>query len=115
MRRAWIIHMLVVLLILLVGLLPVISVAVASGIADANDCTLHEGFVNPCVINGQDYGETLYFMAMMGWFAIATIPLAAIAALAYIVIVLIVVLVRRTLRRRKARLAAPDGADTTGL
>lgn len=106
MRRAWIIHTLVVLLILLLGLLPVISVAVASSIADANDCTLHEGFANPCVIDGTDYGETLYVMGMMGWFMIATVPLAVLAALAYIVIVLVVIFVRRTLRRRKARMAA---------
>lgn len=105
MRRAWIIHTLIVLFILLLGLLPVASVAIASIIAENNDCTLHEGFVNPCIINGQDYGETLYTMGMMGWFMIATVPLAVLAALAYIVIVVVVILVRRAMRRRKARAA----------
>lgn len=106
MRRAWIIHTLVVLLILLIGLLPVFSVAAAGLIADANDCTLHEGFVNPCVINGTDYGETLYTMGMMGWFMLATVPLAVVAAVAYVVIVVVVTLIRRALRRRKERIAA---------
>ena len=58
---------------------PVISVAVAGSIASWNGCTLHEGFANPCVVNGEDIGKTLYAMGMMGWFMLATIPLGALA------------------------------------
>lgn len=111
MRRAWILHTLVVLFILMLGLLPVVSMAIASTIANANDCTLHEGFVNPCVINGTDYGETLYTMGMMGWFLIATIPLAVLAALLYIAVVVVVIVVRRVLRKRKERLKEADGTS----
>ena len=58
---------------------PIASVAIAGTIAAWNGCTLHEGFVNPCVVGGRDIGETLYAMGVMGWFMIATIPLGFIA------------------------------------
>ena len=57
---------------------PVASVVAAGLIASWNGCTLHEGFTNPCIVNGTDIGGTLYSMGVMGWFMIATIPLAAI-------------------------------------
>jgi hypothetical protein len=62
---------------------PIASVIVAGTIASWNGCTLHEGFVNPCVVNGKDIGSTLYQMGVMGWFMLATIPLGAIAFVAW--------------------------------
>jgi len=58
---------------------PIALVALASTIASWNNCTLHEGFVNPCIVNGRDIGETLYSMGVMGWFMLATLPLGAVA------------------------------------
>ena len=58
---------------------PILSVIIAGTIASWKGCTLHEGFVNPCVVNGRDVGETLYAMGVMGWFMLATIPLGASA------------------------------------
>ena len=58
---------------------PIASVAVAGLIASWNNCTLHEGSVNPCVVYGRDIGGMLYSMGVMGWFMLATIPLGAIA------------------------------------
>lgn len=58
---------------------PLMSVVIAGTVASWNGCTLHEGFVNPCVVNGRDVGETLYAMGVMGWFMLATLPLGAIA------------------------------------
>jgi hypothetical protein len=69
-----------------IGLLagwPILSVVIAGSIASWNGCTLHEGFQNPCVVNGKDIGGTLYAMGVMGWFMIATIPLGAIALLVW--------------------------------
>jgi len=70
-------------LIFLVAGAPMISVIIAGTIASWNGCTLHEGFVNPCVINGRDIGETLYAMGVMGWFMLVTIPLGALAFVAW--------------------------------
>jgi len=58
---------------------PIAFVAAAGLIASWNNCTLHEGFANPCIVNGRDIGQTLYGMGVMGWFMIATLPLGAIA------------------------------------
>lgn len=104
--RGFLIHTLVVLLILLLGFSPFIGVAIAGSIAEANGCTLHEGFVNPCVINGVDRGQDLYTWFVLGWLGIATIPIAVVAAAAYIVIVLVVWLIRRS-RRAKQVATAP--------
>ena len=64
---------------------PIASVAIAGIIASWNGCVLHEGFVNPCVVNGTDIGQTLYEMGVMGWFMLATIPIGGIAFIAWTV------------------------------
>jgi hypothetical protein len=100
-RFPWWVYTLALALILLVALAPLISVMIAGTIAEANGCTLHEGFVNPCLVNGTDMGETLYAMGVMGWFMLATIPLGAMALVAWLVILVIHLIARR--RRRTAR------------
>jgi hypothetical protein len=97
-----IIHTLILGLILFVGFLPVLSVAIAGGIASANGCQLDEGSVHPCVVNGVDMGETLYSMGVMGWFMLVTLPLGLGAAVVYAVAIALFYLVRGMLRRRKA-------------
>ena len=57
---------------------PIISIVVAGTIANLNDCRLHEGFVNPCLVGGTDMGQTLYTMSVLGFFAIATIPIGVV-------------------------------------
>ncbi|MGH9201104.1 MAG: hypothetical protein ACRD2A_07700, partial [Vicinamibacterales bacterium] len=37
---------------------PILSVVIAGTIASWNGCTLHEGFVNPCVVNGRDIARS---------------------------------------------------------
>jgi hypothetical protein len=75
---------------------PILSVAIAGTIAAWNGCTLHEGFTNPCLVNGSDVGGTLYAMAVMGWFMIATLPLGLVAGLLWTVVWIV-------LRRRRPR------------
>ena len=62
---------------------PIASVLIAGTIASWNDCTLHEGFSNPCLVNGTDIGPQLYQMGVMGWFMLATIPMGVIAFIAW--------------------------------
>ena len=71
--------------IVLVAGAPMISVVVAMVLAEANGCTLHEGFTNPCVIWGADRGELLYTMFVAGWFGLVTLPAGAIALLVWLV------------------------------
>jgi hypothetical protein len=88
-RFAWWVYGVLLVLILLVALAPVISVAVAGMIADAVGCTLNEGNIHPCLLNGEDIGGMLYTMFVLGWFMLATLPLGA-AALAILLLVLVI-------------------------
>jgi hypothetical protein len=112
--RRIIIHILVVLFILLLGASPFIATMIAGTIADANGCVLHEGFVNPCIINGEDRGDDLYTIGMLGFFAIGTIPLAVMVAVGYILIIVIIAIIQSARRRRAAndlQLDAPPPAS----
>ena len=113
MVRRIIIHTLVVLFILLLGASPLIPVIIASSIAENNDCVLHEGFVNPCIVNGEDWGQDLYTWSMMGWFAIGTLPLAVMVAGGYLLVVIIIAIVQAS-RRRRARSASSSGVSRGG-
>ncbi|MCB1507171.1 MAG: hypothetical protein KDJ47_19580 [Hyphomicrobiaceae bacterium] len=82
-------------LALLLCLAPMISVFIAGAIADHYGCRLHEGFVNPCVVNGNDIGTTLYNMGMMGWFMLFTLPIGALIILAWVISEIVNVVRRR--------------------
>lgn len=77
MRRALI---LTLATLLLASLAPLVAVIWASWFADRHGCTLHEGFANPCIVNGQDWGDTLYTAFVSGWFMLITLPVALLAA-----------------------------------
>ena len=88
-RFPWTVYWLVLALIVLVAAAPLLSVIVASSVAEANGCVLHEGFSNPCLIGGSDWGDTLYAMGVMGWLMLATLPLGGGVMLVWLVILLI--------------------------
>lgn len=96
--RNWRVHAIVLAIIVFIGIAPILSVVIAGTIASANGCELHEGFANPCVIGGVDYGETLYAMGVMGWFALATLPLAFLTGVAYVILVAIAAVWQRRAR-----------------
>jgi hypothetical protein len=100
--RRILIHTLVIFVILLLGASPVIGAIVAGSIAEINGCTLHEGFVNPCVINGKDWGQDLYMFGTLSFLAIGTIPIALGVAAIYLLIVIIIAIIQATRRRRAA-------------
>ncbi|MXO99297.1 hypothetical protein GRI97_09880 [Altererythrobacter xixiisoli] len=52
---------------ILIGIAPLASVALAGVIADLNGCGLHEGFAQPCSVLGADIGGVLYTMTTLGW------------------------------------------------
>ena len=66
-------------LIVLVAAAPVISVAIASGVASSLGCDLDEGNIHPCLFQGIDLGGTLYTMFVLGWLMLATLPLGVLA------------------------------------
>jgi hypothetical protein len=102
----WWIYGLTLVLILVLALAPVISVIVAGSIAEANGCRLDEGSIHACIVNGQDWGGTLYTVGVLGWFMLATIPLGGIALLVWLLILVIHLIAR-------GRKVGPGATDTT--
>ena len=89
--------------IVLLASLPVISVFTAGWIAGGIGCVLNEGDVHPCPLHGFDLGEMLYGMTVMGWFALGTLPLGAIA-LALLLLDWIIVTIQDRNRAKVAKL-----------
>src|SRR5690242_21706197 len=70
----------------LVSLAPVISVVVAGLLADHFGCHVDEGSVHPCPAFGTDIGDMLYFLGVMGWLMLLTIPVLIFAMIGWIVL-----------------------------
>ena len=96
-RFPWPGYLIGLIVIIVLALLPMIGVFAASWIAETNDCVLHEGFVNTCMVGGDDWGETLYGLFVLGWLALATIPLGlmAVAVLLLAFLIHLVVFIQR--------------------
>lgn len=92
----WIYWVLLALIVVLAGA-PVIVTAVAAAIADANGCTISEGLLNPCVIDGVDHGADLQAAGMAALYVLLTLPLAFVLFIVW----LIVLLVHRGMFRRR--------------
>lgn len=105
MKKALLIHAIVVIAIIVLALSPLLATMVAGSIANANGCDLDEGSIHPCVVNGRDIGRDLYTWAMLGWLGIATVPLGLAVLGIYLAVVIVVSLIRWA-RRRKAQ---PEG------
>ncbi|MEQ9233443.1 hypothetical protein [Coleofasciculus sp. E2-BRE-01] len=88
-------HVVVVSAILLFSISPILSVLIASLIADRFGCRLHEGFANPCIINGKDYGETLTSMFIAGWYIFLSIPIGMVLLILYPVSIVLIKAMKR--------------------
>ena len=69
------------IIIICVCVAPLAAVAWSSWFADKHGCTLHEGYANPCIVNGHDYADVLYSAFVSGWFMLITIPIGGAALL----------------------------------
>ncbi len=85
-------------IVLVLSLAPMLSVVVVTLVANTAGCTLHEGYANPCVILGIDWGGALYSGFVLGWMMLLTMPFAALAVLGLAVLG-VIWLVARLLRR----------------
>ena len=72
--------------ILLYMVAPILSVLVASGIANVTGSRLDEGDPHPCIILGVDIGVPLYCMLVAGWFVLITIPTGLLAIVVTILV-----------------------------
>ncbi len=98
-RFPWILYWIVLVLIILFALAPVGSVMTCAVIANAHGCKVDEGSVHPCIINGQDYGQLLYTLGVLGWLMLVTIPGGLFA---FVVWLIFLILHRTSWRKRPA-------------
>lgn len=82
-------------LVLLACLAPIAAVTYVAIMAQTYGCVVHEGFVNPCVVDGVDIGQRLYTLGMMGWLLLVTLPAFVATALIWIVVETVRWIVRR--------------------
>lgn len=87
-------------LILLAGLAPGAAVIWSTRFAQRHGCTVHEGYVTPCLVDGVDYGDQLYAAFVSGWLLLFTLPISLISALILLGMGLLDLL--RWRRRRRA-------------
>ena len=73
-RFPWLWYLLALFVIVAFAFAPIGSVMLCAAIANAYGCKVDEGSVHPCIINGQDYGELLYSLGVMGWLMLVSIP-----------------------------------------
>jgi hypothetical protein len=106
MIRHILFHGLVILFILVLAISPLLSAMLAGTIANNYGCDLDEGSVHPCIVNGNDIGDTLYTLGVLGWLALGTIPLGLIAISIYLVCVSLFYLVRWSIRRRQSNMGS---------
>jgi hypothetical protein len=72
--------------IVLAASAPVLSIYASSSIAGAYDCRLNENSAHSCMVGGMDLGELLANMFVLGWLALVTVPLGALALLIWTVV-----------------------------
>lgn len=77
-RFPHLVYWIIFFVILGLMVLPLGLAIAAESIAEANGCHVHEGFPNPCLIDGSDWGETLYAWFVMGWLTFVSVPLGVI-------------------------------------
>lgn len=87
-----------VLVPLILSISPALSALWAAWFAERHGCILHEGFANPCIVDGADWGEALYSAFVLGWLMLATLPVAAFLAMVLVTLIAID-LTRRFTRR----------------
>jgi hypothetical protein len=73
-------------LAMLACLSPVAALTYVAYMANRYGCTVHEGFVNPCIVEGVDIGARLYALGMTGWLLLATLPVFVAVAALWIVV-----------------------------
>lgn len=82
-------------LALLVCLSPLLSMAAADIIGNLYGCNVDLTGPHPCVVGGRDIGQTLLTLGMMGYFLMATLPIAAGVACVWVIVEIIAWVMRR--------------------
>jgi len=103
-RFPWIWYLLALFVIFGFAFAPIGSVMLCAAIANAYGCKVDEGSMHPCFINGQDYGQLLYTLGVLGWLMLVTLPTGLFA---FVVWLIILILHRQSWRKRVSAGVSP--------
>jgi hypothetical protein len=96
-------------LILLFAVAPIVSVLLATMIARACGAELDEGNVHPCIVAGVNIGEVLYAMFVLGWLALATVPLGVLGLVGFTLAILVMRMRGHVIATRSRQDGRPSG------
>lgn len=82
MRRFW---LLAAILLTLLVWWPGVMFAASLVMAERLGCEVHEGYAQPCIRDGHDWGPFLYRGFVMGWFLMVTWPGMLLSLIAWLV------------------------------
>ena len=88
-RFPWAAYWIVFGLIFVLGNLPIVTTIVSAAIANAYGCNISEGLLNPCVINGTDWGYDLQFGGMSFLYIFLSWPLAFVLFIIWLIVLLV--------------------------
>lgn len=84
-----------------IGLLPLLPVLFAGGIATLLHCQVDESGTAPCMIEGVDIGGTLSLLGLLGWLIFFSAPLGVLVS-GVSAVVVSAGLIRFLIRRKRA-------------
>lgn len=73
----------------IVSFLPLLTTIFSVAIANAYDCNVSESVLNPCIIDGTDWGRELQFGGISFWYVLVTWPLGFVLFLIWLAVLLI--------------------------
>ena len=88
-RFPWAVHWILFGLIFILGNLPIATTVISAAVANANNCTISEGLLNPCIIGGRDWGSDLQFGGMSFLYIFLTWPLALVLFIVWLIVLLV--------------------------
>lgn len=88
-RFPGLVYGIVLALFALFGLAPIIVTVASAAIANAYDCTISESVLNPCIINGADWGPGLQAGGISFWYVLVVWPAAFVLSIVWLIVLLI--------------------------
>jgi heme/copper-type cytochrome/quinol oxidase subunit 2 len=102
--RARTVFAVLLVLILLFTFGPALMAVGSEFVAEAFGCKTDLNRAVPCVIGGEDYGQTFYDLGLLIWYSYLTLPIGAVLAAIWAVAAFIAFI---AIRRRRGQPAAP--------
>lgn len=97
------IFIILLILVVLIALGPALVAVASQEVAEVVfGCQVDLNRVIPCVIGGEDYGQTFYDLGFLIWYSYLSLPLGGVLLAVWAVAALIAFIVSRARKREQA-------------